>query len=155
MFDERAILRAGDRSGLAGGRYPRLVPSRPELDPGPGLPSSLRVRFTAGERPFRFWVSAWTSGGAGRVRYKVLSKQRKGGQLEALVVQEEREGTRTPLGKVRIPRDAPSGWLTRWVDTLGAELGVEFEPVDLTVVRTAEQWRSWARRIGWFGTVIA
>jgi hypothetical protein len=85
----------------------------------------------------------------------VLSKQRRDGQLEALVVSERRDGTRLPLGQVRIPGDAPSGWVSRWVDTLAGELEVEFEPVDLSPVRTAEEWRAWARRLGWFGAVIA
>ena len=128
---------------------------RPELNAGPGLPTALRIRFAQGERPHRFWVSPWTSDARGSVRYKVLSKQRRDGQLEALVVSERRDGARLPLGQVRIPRDAPSGWVSRWVETLAAELEVQFEPVDLSPVRTAEEWRAWARRLGWFGAVIA
>lgn len=146
---------SAERRGLARARYPRAVPPQPELDAGPGLPKALRIRFAHGERPHRFWVSPWTSDDGGPVRYKVLSKQRRDARLEALVVAERRDGTRLPLGQVRIPRDAPAGWLSRWVDTLAGELEVEFELVDLAPVRTVEEWREWARRLGWFGAVIA
>jgi hypothetical protein len=38
---------------------------------------------------------------------------------------------------------------------LAGELEVQFEPVDLSPVRTAGEWRAWARRLGWFGAAIA
>jgi hypothetical protein len=129
------------------------VPSEPQLRAGPGLPTALRIRFAEGERPFRFWISGWSGPERAGARYKVLSKQLRDEQVVALVIEERRGGARVPLGQVQIPRDVPAGWLGRWVDTLGTELGVRFESVDLTGVQTVEKWRARARRLGWFGAV--
>jgi hypothetical protein len=85
----------------------------------------------------------------------VLSKRCAGGEIEALVIEERRGVGRVPIGQIQIPRDSPSGWLARWVTTLGTELGVRFVSVDLSGVQTIEKWRVWSRRLGWFGTVLA
>ncbi len=124
---------------------------QPTLQKGPGLPIVLRVRFVEGERPYRFWVSGWSPGDRGPVRYKILSKRLAGQAIEALVVEEQSQGGRTSIGRVEVPPEVPSGWLQRWVDTLAAELGVRFESVDLTGLETPEAWLERARRLGWSG----
>ena len=121
----------------------------PTLERSPGIPTTLRIRFREGERPHEFWVSAWTSEEGGRARYKILSKRRASGEVEALVVREAAPGGRIAVGRVRIPPDTPDGWMGRWLDALGADLGVRFERIAVPGIASLEDWQEWARQNGW------
>ncbi len=121
----------------------------PELEGGPGIPTTLRIRFARSERPHQFWVSGWTSAGSARIRYKILSKRSERGEVEALVVQEAEQGMRIALGRVRIPPGTPSDWMGRWVHALAGDLGVRFDRVDVPGTSSLTEWRAWARKNGW------
>ena len=113
------------------------------------LPASLRIRFSAGERPYLFWVSDWSDPPEGRSRYKILSKSLPDRSLDVLVLQEGGPVQRRALAQIQVPVDSPAGWLERWVDMLGAELAVRFECFDLRDVENVNEWRSIAQRLGW------
>lgn len=119
----------------------------------PGLPGTLRIRFSGGERPHLFWISAWTQQPEGRCRYKVLSKSRADRSVEVLVLQDGARGLRQPVARLDVPEDSPAGWLDRWVETLADELCTHFERFDLRGIATAEEWREVARRLGWMRDV--
>ncbi len=112
-------------------------------------PTSLRIRFAAGERPYLFWVSDWSDPPEERSRYKVLSKSLPDRSLDVLVLQESGPLQRQTLAHIQVPTDSPAGWLERWVDMLGAELAVRFERFDLRDVEDVNEWRSIAQRLGW------
>jgi hypothetical protein len=114
-----------------------------------GLPTSLRIRLAAGERPYLFWVSHWTQQPEGRCRYKILSKALPDRSLEVIVLQEGTRPRRQPIAQLQIPSDSPSGWLERWVETLAEELETRFERFDLRSIESVEEWRTLARRLGW------
>jgi len=104
----------------------------------------LRIRFADGERPHLFWVSP-TAGGR---RFKILSKKRLDGSVEALVI-EEAARQRRPLARVEVEPSAPAGWLSHWVDTVATELRVDFRFFDLRAVSSADEWNRVADQLGW------
>lgn len=110
------------------------------------FPTTLRIQFVAGERPYAFWVSAQGKPG---VRYKVLSKRLPDRSMDVLVVEQARRGRPRGIARLDVPASAPSGWLDHWVETLGRDLGVEFVRFDVSAVGSLEDWRSHVRRMGW------
>ncbi|MFQ5514262.1 MAG: hypothetical protein ACE5FG_07440 [Myxococcota bacterium] len=121
----------------------------PVPDPSVPLPSTLRIRFRAGERPHLFWVTRWHRDPTERYRFKVLSKARADRTIEVIVLREGERMRRQPLVHLELPADVPSGWLERWIDTLSTELGTRFESFDLRDVGSADEWRRVAARLGW------
>ncbi len=115
----------------------------------PPLPASLRIRFSAGERPYLFWVSGWSEPPEGRCRYKILSKSLPDRSLDVLVLQEGGGVRRQTVASIQVPADSPAGWLERWVDTVAGELAVRFERFDLRYIENVNEWRSIAKRLGW------
>jgi hypothetical protein len=81
--------------------------------------------------------------------YKVLSKALPDGALEAVLIEEDAHGRRRGLGRVDVPADHPAGWLTRWVEMAGEELGARFRLYDLRGVASAEEWTILAGQLGW------
>lgn len=124
----------------------------PPTHDGAPIPTTLRIRFAAGERPHCFWVSTGSRQRASPdapARYKVLSKRRPDRSLLALVVEEDPSGVRRGMLRLEVPADAPSGWLAHLVGRLADDLGTRFRRFDLEAVKSAEEWRATARRLGW------
>jgi hypothetical protein len=117
----------------------------------PGAPASLQIRFAEGERPHLFWVSdgAVPAGATAAHVFKVLSKALPGGNVEAVLLEEDGQGRRRELARVEVPREHPAGSLARWVDTLSEELDVRFRLYDLRSVRSPEEWAIVAGQLGW------
>ena len=111
-----------------------------------GFPTTLRIAFAAGERPYAFWVSQRSDPGA---RFKVLSKRLPDRSLDVLVVEEPPSARPRGIARLDVPATAPSGWLDHWVQTLGRDLGVEFVRFDVSSVANVEEWRAHVRRMGW------
>lgn len=122
----------------------RKLDSTPEPEPLARGPGVLHVHFARGERPHLFWVSS------GPAPLKVLSKRRADGTLEVLVVQDG-GAQRQVLVRSEVPADAPSGWLSHWVERFAEEQGARFRRYDLRHVESAEQWLETAAELGWLG----
>ena len=114
-------------------------------------PSTLRIRFGEGERPYRFWVGLHPQS---KRRFKVLSKHTSARALEVLVVEEAGRSRRVLAHRVLDP-NAPSGWIEHWVGRLESALDVRFRSYDLRHVRDAEEWRRVTRTLGWGGETSA
>jgi hypothetical protein len=113
------------------------------------VPAPLIIRFSCGERPYLFWVSAWTGLG-GRRRWKLLSKRKKDGGIEVRLVEELAGGARRVLADQQLAPGHPAGWLERWSDTLAEELGVKLARFDLRSIDSEPEWNATVRRLGWW-----
>ncbi len=125
------------------------MPTTYSQEANAALPASLRIRFSAGERPHLFWVSHWSEEPEGRCRYKILSKSLPDRSLEVLVLEEGSRVRHRAVAQIQLPADSPSGRLERWVETLAEDIGARFELFDLRHVQSAKEWCAVARRLGW------
>lgn len=104
-----------------------------------------------GSFPHIFWSSSWgqDSEFPDGFRYKVLSvRHEPGGDLEVVLLQELRDGTKTEMQRFSVPSDKFEA-SAEMIHMLGEQLGVTFDRVDLSGVRTFEEFETRSREMGW------
>ena len=102
--------------------------------------------------PHRFWISQWTSDEhyPDGYRYKVLSARTEPeGPIELVVVLEERSGDKTELKRIDVSRDAFDRTAEIFLSGLEETYDLDFEEVDCTAVRHAEQFERMVAAAGW------
>jgi hypothetical protein len=101
--------------------------------------------------PQVFWISGW-----GRdkefpdgFRYKVLSLRHvPGGDFEVALIHETRDGRKTELQRWSVPPDKFDA-SDAMIQMLEQKFFVKFDRVDMSAVRTFEEFEARSREIGW------
>lgn len=102
--------------------------------------------------PHIFWTSGWMQDSEypEGCRYKVLSMRREpNGDIEVVLVQEARDGTKMVLQRLSVAFDDFAASAADFIQMLEERLGVTFDRVDMTSVRTPEEFEAKSRQIGW------
>jgi hypothetical protein len=96
--------------------------------------------------PHIFWTSGWDVGG---FRYKVLSvRHEPGGGFEIVLLHEARNGGKTELQRWSVPADKFDA-SADMIQMLEQKLAVSFDRVDMSAVRTVEEFEARSKEIGW------
>ena len=96
--------------------------------------------------PHVFWTSGWDANG---FRYKVLSvRHEPDGAFEVVLLHEARDGSKTELQRWSVPADK-FGASADMIQMLEQKFSVTFDRVDMTSIRTFEDFETRSREIGW------
>ena len=101
--------------------------------------------------PHVFWTSGWGTDGEypDGFRYKVLSMRREpSGDFEVVLVHESRDGYKTEMQHWSVPAGSFDA-SAEMIQMLEQEFGVTFDRVDMSDVRTFEEFEARSRQIGW------
>jgi hypothetical protein len=101
--------------------------------------------------PHLFWTSGWGHDQEfpNGFRYKVLSvREEPSGDFQIALIRELRDGTKEEMQRFSAPHDkfAASEDLIRMLEQ---DLAIKFDRVDLSAVRTFEEFQAKSRAIGW------
>jgi hypothetical protein len=101
--------------------------------------------------PHVFWTSSWCTDDEypNGFRYNVLSiRIEPAGHFEVVLLHETREGGKTEMKHWSLPA-ASFGASAEIIGMLEEEFGVTFERVDMSQVRTCEEFEARAKQMGW------
>jgi len=101
--------------------------------------------------PHVFWTSGWGVDDEypGGFRYKVFSiRYEPSGDFEVVLVHESRDGYKTEMQRWSVPADGFDA-SAEMVQMLEQEFHVTFDRVDVSDIRTFEDFEARSRQLGW------
>jgi len=101
--------------------------------------------------PHVFWTSGWSRDEEfpGGFRYKVFSlRHEPAGDFEVVLVQETGDGKKTEMNRWSVPPDK-FGASEEMIRMLEQDFAVKFDRVDMSTVRTFDEFEARSRQIGW------
>jgi hypothetical protein len=104
--------------------------------------------------PHRFWVSNWASDEEypSGYRYKILSvRPEPEGLIELVVLIEESSGAKTEMSRLRVSPSLLDRAAERFVERIAGPHGLDFETIDLSDVRTEDEFERRIAQRGWTG----
>ena len=138
---------AGDASAQEAPQEPPEERVPAESDPNPLLVLDFKTRF-----PHKFWVSSWASDQSypDGFRYKLLSARDEAADtVELVLVLEEPGALKTEMSRLSSSLEAFDRVASTFVNGLSESYLLEFSLLDLTTVRSPEEFERTAAESGW------
>lgn len=101
--------------------------------------------------PHVFWTSNWGNDAEfpSGFRYKVFSRRHApAGDLEVVLLQEARNGRKTEMQRWSVPPDKFDA-SDEMIRMLEQDFSVKFDRVDMSAVRSFDEFEARSRQIGW------
>ncbi len=103
--------------------------------------------------PHKYWISDWSKDQSypKGFRYKLLTvHHEEDDMIEMVVVLEQPGGLKDEMERMKISSSAAARTCAIFVDGLAKEYGIEFEELDLSAVRSAQDFERSITDAGWY-----